>query len=219
MSSENGGNQDNAPEINTETKKRSSKLILIAVVVIAIIIVSVLALTFWNPNGGFLGDGQAEKQDWYFRGAYANYEGATSYLFINMNFSMRFEIVDFNNTHVKILFDMKLQSGSLGTLFSEQDTKWAPAENLGTFAWEEMEGYVSGGEYEDHVYIEGLGTRLCKIYEFVQVDAESSYMNITVYVDLEIEWPLKLTFGITLEEDQNIILDINLKDTNIPELM
>ena len=78
---------------------------------------------------------------------------------------------------------------------------------------------MPGAEYEDHVYIEGLGTKLCKIHEFVQIDAESSNMNITVYADPEIEWPLKITFDMTLENDQNIILDINLKDTNIPELM
>jgi hypothetical protein len=211
VASEKGENQNNAPEINTEPKKRSSKLNLIAVVVIAIIIVSVLSYLF-------LRDGQIE-QDWFFQGAYANYEGSTSFLFISLNFSMRLEIVDFNSTHVETLSDIKLQAGSLGTLFSEQATQWVPAENLGTVAWDEMEGYVSGGEYEDHVYIEGLGTRLCKIYEFVQIDAEASNMNITVYVDPEIAWPLKLTFGITLEEDQNIIFDINLKDTNIPELM
>ena len=53
-------------------------------------------------------------------------------------FFNRFEIVDFNSSHVKMLDGMKTQSGSLGTLFNEQDVKWVPAENLGTFAWEEM---------------------------------------------------------------------------------
>jgi len=219
MSLENGENQNHTSEINSDLKKRSSKLIIIAVVVVAIIIVSVLALTFLNTNGGFLEDGQTETQDWYFRGAYANYEGSTNYLFIPVNFTMRFEIVDFNSTHVKTLYDMKMQSGLLGTLFNEQDTTWTPVENLGTFVWEELEGYVPKNEYEDYTYIEGIGTKFCKIYEFAQIDAESTTMNITVYVNPEIEWPLKITFGITLENDQNIILDINLKDTNIPEIM
>jgi hypothetical protein len=72
------------------------------------------------------------------------------------------EIVDFKSTYIKTLFDMKLKSDSLGTLLNEQDTKRVLLENLGTFEWDEIEGYVSGAEYEDHVYIEGLSTKLCK---------------------------------------------------------
>jgi hypothetical protein len=219
MTSENGENQGYTPEKILEPKKRSFKLFLISVFVITIVVLSVFAFIFWNPNEGFSGDDKTETEDWYFQGAYANYEGSTSYLFMNINFSMRFEVVDFNSTHVKTLYDMKLKSDSLGTLLTEQDTKWAPVENLGTFAWEEMEGYVPGAEYEDHVYIEGLGTKFCKIYEFVQADTESGNMNIKVYADPEIECPLKIKFDITLENDQSIILDINMKDTNISELI
>jgi hypothetical protein len=129
------------------------------------------------------------------------------------------EIVDFKSTYIKTLFDMKLKSDSLGTLLNEQDTKRVLLENLGTFEWDEIEGYVSGAEYEDHVYIEGLSIKLCKIYEFVQIDVESSNINITVYADPEIELPLKITFGIKLENGQSIILDINLKDTNVPAII
>ena len=215
MTSENEENQDIIAETNIEPQKRSSKTIIIIVIVIAIIVVSFLA--YWSLNEGFLRN-QNETQDWYFKGAYANYEGTTSYLFMNVNFSMRLEIVDFNSTHVKMLYDMRMQAGSLGNLFQQQGTQWAPAENIGKFAWEKMGGYVLDSEYEDHVYIEGIGTKLCKIYEFTQ-NNESGNMNITVYADQKIQWPLKIKFEMNQENNMNISLDINMKDTNITELM
>jgi hypothetical protein len=93
-----------------------------------------------------------------------------------------------------------------------------PAENLGKFALEEIEEYELKAEYEDHVYVEGLGTRLCKIYEFCQTESDLGNMKITVYSDPEIELPLKITFDMEIENNQNINFDINLKDTNIPQL-
>ena len=113
---------------------------------------------------------------------------------------------------------MKVQTASLGSLFNEQETNWAPKEKLGTIAWEEMDGFTPGSTYEDHVYIEGLGTKYCKIYEFTKTDIESGEITMTVYVDPEIEWPLKLSLDLTAD-NENILFDMNLKDTNIPELM
>jgi hypothetical protein len=215
---ENDKGNEKSLDIKTEPKKYSSKLILVVVAVVAVVIIAALAYVFLGPQGGFLGETQDSQKEWYFKGAYANYEGSTTYLFLTVDFSMRLEIVDFNSTHVKTLYDIKLQSGSLGSLFNEQETNWAPKEKLGTFAWEEMEGYTLGSTYEDHVYIEGLGTKYCKIYEFTQTDIESGDMTMTVYVDPEIMWPLKLSLDLTTE-NENILFDINLTDTNIPELI
>jgi hypothetical protein len=94
-------------EVKTEPKKRSLKLVFVAIAVIVIVIIAVLAYTFWAPHGGILGETQDEKHQWYFKGAYANYEGAATYLFMTIDFSMRLEIVDFNNTHVKTLIQSK----------------------------------------------------------------------------------------------------------------
>ena len=51
MTLENGKDQDSAAKITTETKKRSWKIIIIAVFV-NVIILSVLVYTFLNSNGG-----------------------------------------------------------------------------------------------------------------------------------------------------------------------
>jgi hypothetical protein len=213
----NAGNEKSLG-IKTESKKDSLKLILIVVVVIAVVIIATLAYVFLHPQGGIIDETQESQQDWYFKGAYANYEGSTTYLFLTVDFSMRLEIVDFNSTHVKTLYYINLQSGSLGSLFNEQETNWVPKEKLSTFTWEEMEGYAPRSTYEDHVYIEGLGTKYCKIYEFTQTGIESGNVVVTVYVDPEIMWPLKLSLDLTAE-NENILFDINLKETNIPELM
>jgi len=205
-------------EAITGPKKRSSKLILVVVALIAVIIIAALALVFLGPQGGLLGGTQDSQKEWYFKGAYANYEGSATYLFVTMHFSMRLEIVDFNSTHIKTLYDMNLQSGSLGSLLNEQETNWLPKENLGTFAWEKMEGYALKSSYEDHVYIEGLGTKYCEIYEFTQIDIDSGGLTMTVYVDPEISFPLKVSLDMNVE-NENILFEINLTDTNIPELM
>jgi hypothetical protein len=215
---ENNAGNEKSLGITTEPKKNSSKLILIVVAVVAVITIAIFVYVFLQPQGGILDEKQESQQDWYFKGAYANYEGSTTYLFLTVDFSMRLEIVDFNSTHVKTLFDMKLQSASLGSLFNEQETNWAPKEKLSTFTWEDMEGYTPGSTYEDHVYIEGLGTKYCKIFEFTQTDGEYGDVTVTVYVDPEIMWPLKLSLGLTTE-NESILFDINLTDTNIPELM
>ena len=215
---ENNAGNEKSLGIKTEPKKNSSKLILIVVAVVAVITIAVFVYVFLQPQGGILNEKQESQQDWYFKGAYANYEGSTTYLFLTVDFSMRLEIVDFNSTNVKTLYYINLQSGSLGSLFNEQETNWVPKEKLSTFTWEEMEGYAPRSTYEDHVYIEGLGTKYCKIFEFTQTDGESGDVTVTVYVDPEIMWPFKLSLGLTTE-NENILFDINLTDTNIPDLI
>lgn len=215
---ENDKGNKKSSDIKTKPKKQSSKFILVVVAVVAVVVIAALAFIFWGPQGGFLGETQDSQEEWYFKGAYANYEGSTTYLFLAFDFSMRLEIVDFNSTHVKTLYAIKLQSGSLGSLFNEQDTNWTPKEKLGTFAWDELEGYTPGSTYEDNVYIEGLGSKYCKVYEFTQTNIGFGDMTMTVYVDHEIMWPLKLSLDLTAE-NENILFEINLIETNIPELM
>jgi len=201
-------------ETKIEPKKGSRKILFISLVVIAVVIVAVLAYVFLLSNQGISIGPQGEL---YFKGAYANYGGSTTYLFVTVDFSMRMEIVDLNSTHVKTLLNMKMDSNALGTLFDEQETKWAPKEGFGKSTWEEMEGYSLVNSYEDHVYVEGLGTRNCKIYEFSSTDSEDGDMTITIYVNDQMLWPIKFSLDTTME-NQTINFDINLKDTNIMEL-
>jgi hypothetical protein len=144
-------------EAKPEPKKRSMKLVIIAIVAIVIVIVSVLAYTLLlNPENGLGGGTQA---DWYFKGAYAAYEGEATYLTETMSFSMRMEIADLNSTHLKTLLHMKMSSESLGTLFDEQETSWVQIKEMTTFGMDDMEGYTLDRTYNDNLYIEGFGTK------------------------------------------------------------
>lgn len=205
-------------DLQTKPEKQSSKLFLIALVLVAIIIIAALVYVFLGSKDTILDETRDLKKEWYFKGAFANYHGSTTYLFISVDFSMRLEIVDFNSTHIKALYDMKLQSNSLGTLFSEQETKWVSTENFGIIAMQEMEGYILDEIYQDNFYFEGLGTRICDVYKFIQKDSESGNVIITIYVDLEIKWPIKMSLGFE-NEQQSIFFDINLTETNIHELI
>jgi hypothetical protein len=202
-------------EAKPEPKKRSMKLVIIAVVAIVIVIAGVFAYTLLvNPANGVGGETQA---DWLFKGAYANYEGEATYLTETMRFTMRMEITDLNSTHVETLVYMKISSESLGTLFDQQETSWVERKEMTSFSMGDMEGYKLDRTYEDNVYIEGFGTKHCNIYEYSSVDAGTGDMTLTAYMDHDLGWPLKLVFHMNVA-DEEINFNINLKDTNIPAL-
>lgn len=201
-------------ETKTEPKKRSLKLIIIAIVVIAVVVVASLAYTWWSPQEDTQGGTQA---DWYFKGAYADYAGEATYLTETMSMSMRMEITDLNSTHLEMLLQLKMTSESLGTLADQQETNWVERKEMTSFGLEEMEGYNLDRTYEDNVYIEGLGTKHCRIYEFSSVDVTEGDMKMTVYIDLDLGWPLKLAYHMNIV-DEEIIFNINLTETNIPAL-
>ena len=202
-------------ETKPEPKKRSMKLVLIAVIAIIIVIVGVLAYTLLsNPDNGTGGGPHA---DWFFKGAYADYEGEASYLTETMIFSMRMEITDLNSTHLKTMLDMEISSESLGTLADQQETSWVAKKDMTSFGLGDIEGYSLDRTYEDNVYIEGFGTKRCKIYEFSSADVGGVDMTMTVYMDSDMSWPLKLAFHMNVL-DEEINFDINLKNTNISAL-
>ena len=68
------------------------------------------------------------------------------------------------------------------------------------------------------LFIEGIGTKNCRIYEFTQIEDETTNMKIIVYSDPEIQWPLKITFEMDIDNNQKINFDINIKETNISKL-
>lgn len=202
-------------ETTSEPKKRSMKLVLIAVVAIVIVIVAVLAYTLLsNPENG-LGGGSQE--DWFFKGAYAAYEGEATYLTETMIFSMRIEISDLNSTHLKTLMAMEISSESLGTLADQQETSWIAKKDMTSYGLGDMEGFNLDRTYEDNVYIEGFGTKRCKIYEFSSDDVGGVEMTMTAYMDIDLGWPLKIAFQMNIM-DEEINFDINLKSTNISAL-
>lgn len=201
-------------EAKSEPKRRSLKLVMIAIVTIAVVIVAALAYMWWSPQGGTQ---EGTQTDWYFKGAYAAYEGEATYLFETMSFSMRIELADLNSTHLKTLLYMEMTSESLGTILDEQETNWVPIEEMTSFGMDEMEGFILERTYEDNVYIEGLGTKYCKVYEFTSAVVGDGDMTMILYIDPDILWPIKFSFHMSIG-DEDINFDINLTDTNIPAL-
>jgi hypothetical protein len=201
--------------VESEPKRRSFRIVIITVVAIVVVIVAAaLAYMWWSPQGEAPQDGC--QTDWYFIEAYAEYVGEAPYLFETMTLSMRMEVVDLNSTHLKSLFHMKMASESLGTILDEQETNWVSIKEETSFGLEEMEGYTLERTFEDRVYIEGVGNRYCRVYEFTS-DVEEGIMAVIIYIDTSIVWPLKFSFQMNYL-DVDINLDITLTDTNIPAL-
>jgi CRISPR/Cas system-associated protein Csx1 len=64
------------------------------------------------------------------------------------------------------------------------------------------------------VNIEGLGTKHVRVYEFSSIEVEDEEIEMTVYIDTNLNWHLKIEFAMKILT-QEIDFQINLKDTNI----
>jgi len=205
----------------TQPKSRIKLIIVIAAIAVAVV-VGALVVSAIIPSSQPLGENA-----WLFKGAYAIYEGSTSInaeelgmlnMSLTMDFTIRQEIVDFNDTHALISFSYQMSS-SIGEFGGDTEqneiSEWVPLSEMGLMtAFEDVEITNS---YESTVNIDGIGTRTCIIYEF---KIEDQGLAMTVYVDKTIEWPLKITLSMTNTEFSglDLELDINLVETNIPSL-
>ena len=184
---------------------------LLAVVAAAVIVVVVGAFLV----SGLLSAPQGQNA-WLFKGAYAKYEGSTSVsaglpIPVTVDFTVRQEVLDFNSTHVKISTYFNMGS-SYSSSVENETAAWVPLSQAGFMnAFEEGNLTTS---YESTVNIAGFGTRNCMVYEYSISD---SGLTMTVYVDKQIGWPLKMTASMS-SEGYSMSLDINLTDTNIPGL-
>ena len=193
------------PPTNPAKPKSHVKLIaVVAVAVIAVVIgaflVSALIL---QPQG---------QSAWLFKGAYAEYEGTTSMDYLSMSisfsFTLRQEVVDFNSTHAQLLTSVGMSS-SLSESVEEEVTVWV---DLSENQYLIEEGTLVN-TYEANLPFEGFGNRDCIVYEYA-----TGGPTLTIYVDKQIGWPLKMNVGMTGEDDLSLDLDINLVETNIPAL-
>jgi hypothetical protein len=198
---------------------------LIAIVAVAVVVGALLV-------SAFISNPQPQGQDaWLFEGAYATYEGSTSIsadelgggmldMSISIDFTVRQEIVDFNDTHALIStsFEMSSSFGEFGG-DSEQneESAWVPLSEMGLMTAFEDEDIDLTNSYESTVNIDGIGTRTCMVYEY---DVSDEGLSMTIYVDKAIEWPLKMKMSMTNTElsGAELELDINLTETNIPAL-
>ena len=205
----------------SQPKSHIKLIAVIAIVAVSVIVGALLV-------SAFIATPQPQGQDaWLFNGAYATYEGSTSVsaedlgmlgMSLSIDFTVRQEIVDFNDTHalVSTSFEMSSSFGEYGgETEADEESAWVPLSEMGLMtAFDDVDLTNS---YESTVNIDGFGTRTCMVYEY---EISDEGLTMTVYVDKTIEWPLKMTISMTNTElpGVNLELDINLVETNIPAL-
>jgi hypothetical protein len=207
---------------NTAPSKSRFKLIaIVAIIAVSVVVGALLVSAFISTPQG--------QEAWLFKGAYAKYEGSASIsaedlgsifdMSMSIDFTVRQEIVDFNDTHALIStsFQMSSSFGEFGgDTEQNEESAWVPLSEMGLMTAFEDEDIDLTNSYESTVNIDGLGTRTCMVYEYAISDEG---LTMTVYVDKAIEWPLKMTVSMTNTElPTDLTLDINLTETNIPAL-
>ncbi len=189
----------------TATRKFEYVIIAIALMIGVVCAVTVYMLKpplLWSP--------------WLFKGAYARYHGETSVLFINVKIDMRFEVIDYNFTHAKILRYFKVESPFVTQ--EDQNTTWIDLfkKRHDILA---LKGFKLKRSYEQDIYIESFGTRSCIVYEYE--DETSSQNTMLIYADKLVGLPLKLKLshsGNEIQGGPTFSIEINLVETNIPGL-
>ena len=182
--------------------KRRRLLIAVAVLCVGLVVGAILVSAL-QPN-------PPAEEGWLFVGAYADYEGKTSIMLFSFSFSVNLKVLDFNDTHAFMLTSFKMESNAGETVENETST-WVELSNfnfMGAFSDNNLTA-----SYDATVNFGSLGTRSCTVYEYA-----TDGPTMTVYVDKEIGWPLKMKATMTGEDSISLSLDINLVDTNIPAL-
>ena len=214
-------------------KSRVKLIAIVAIVAVSIVVGAFLVSGFisspqdgTSPNQDQDGTPIIQDQnDWLFKGAYATYEGSTTFtsddtdmydMSMDIDFNVRMEIVDFNTTHALISTSFQMSSsinGMDGETVEDENSTWVPLSQMGFMGAFDDVNLTSS--YKSTVNIAGLGTRSCTVYEYAISDEG---LSMTVYVDDAIDWPLKMTVSMSGENSISLSLDINLIDTNIPAL-
>jgi hypothetical protein len=208
----------------TSPKSHIKLIAVIAAVAIAVIVGALLV-------SAFISSPQPQGQDaWLFKGAYATYNGSMTSEDMNIDmsglsmsfdfsvdFTVRLEVLDFNDTHALIStsFEMSSSFGDMdGEKVEDESSAWVSLSEMGFMT--DFDDVDLTTSYESTVNIDGFGTRNCMVYEYAISDEG---MAMTVYVDKAIGWPLKM--AISSDENElglDLQLDINLIETNIPAL-
>jgi hypothetical protein len=212
----------------TQPKSHVKLIAVIAVVAVAVVVGALLVSAFISspPPQGQDALLPQDQGGWLFKGAYAVYEGSASIsaedlgsmidTSMSIDFSVRQEIVDFNDTHVLISTAFQMSS-SFGEEENNEESAWVPLSEMGFMSgFNDEEDVELTNSYETTVNINGIGTRTCTVYEY---SISNEGLTLTVYVDKAIDWPLKMTMNMTNTElPDGLQIDINLTETNIPAL-
>lgn len=210
----------NLNKLTTFFKSQNSgnmKLAALGLTAVAIVIVALVASTLvltpqnneLTPTDENENTIDVDKNSWLFKGAYAQYEGTTSLLLITFNVEMRQEVINFNETHAELLTYLNLNS-DFGDSEETNTTVWVDLEEN---QYEIDEASLTN-KYEVTETFEKYGNRDCIVYEY-----STDGPTILVYVDKQIGWPLKMSLELIGEENINLNIEIELTETNIPELM
>ena len=179
--------------IRLEFSTPSRGKVVLVIAVLALVILA-LAAAYWYMS--------RPQSSWLFKGAYAVYK--SEMIFLPLEVTLRLEVVDFNETHAKILFYAKARA-PIGT-DERQDVKWV---DLARRSYSSEKSRLER-VYEEERYVEGLGVRKLTVYEF-------KYNGGTevVYVDSGTLWPVMVTYK---DDMFGFRIDLNIVETNIPGL-
>jgi len=176
-------------KMKIQTSSKTKKLLIIIIIVL-LAVSGLVAYQLLLPRT-------------FFKGAYAEYYGKTSILFVSLNITLRLEIVDINATHAKILTYIKIETPLESKVY--QNTTWV---NLKNYTYN-IENSKLIKNYEGTIYIEGIGTRAVRVYEYRNKDGSMTIL----YIDKKTEWPIKIKYTFLGQE-----IDLNLTNTNVPGL-
>jgi len=195
------GSPEAAPKPLEVVPKPKRSWLKIALVVIVVVVVLGAVFAYWWFS-------RPPSIPWLFKGAYGTYEGSTKINSVLINLTLRLEVVDFNATHGKLLTYLRM-TNPLVQPYEYQTTTWS--EIYGESY--ETPGATFLSKNEDHIYFEGFGTRYCTVVKYAYQETNA---NMTMYIDKEMNWPLRIQYAYT----QPIVcsFDLRLVETNIPGL-
>jgi len=163
---------------------------------------------------------------WLFKGAYAVYTGKTILLFFPFQYNLRIEVLDFNATHVKMLYYAELESpmsvknSTIQWLdLNRIDARYGPLLSL--FSDQRSQSYPStiAKRSEADIYLKAVGMRHCTVYEYV--NPESKY-RILLHIDNKTSWILEIKFigeySFSSSSKYTFEFTLDLVETNIPGL-
>jgi len=190
--------EDSSVSTKTNNFEKNSGIKIVLVVAFIVIISLSSIIYWWFPK---------TESPWISENAYTTYEGKTTLLgLISLNVTVRLEVVDSNLTHANVLSYVKLETNSTDPA-EYQKIIWINFENKSLT----MEDSELIDVYEETIYIEGFGNRDCFVYEYI-----TENRDLIFYLDKQTVWSIKLNYG--LEGEFDLSLDLNLVETNIPEL-
>jgi hypothetical protein len=152
---------------------------------VALLLAAILASAFLsNPQ---------DQSDYFFKGANATYEGSTllksenTGLFettMSVDFAIRQEVVDSNNTHVLLSTSFRMRS-SFGDVNGEtmEDKNYARVPRSQMSFMNMLQDFDLTRNYESTVNIADFGTRSCLVYAY---NLTNEGLAFTLHVDKEI---------------------------------